>query len=666
MKAIYTVVLILGMGIAQVQSQQARDYAVMLQAKVAEAPATIQLNWPLDTVGTGYKVYRKNETSNQWNTLLATLAANATSFTDSSIQAGKLYEYYVQRTYANAQRLAHGYICSGINVNTIQHKGIIKVMVDANYVLPLASELAELRQDLINDHWFPKFYTIQRNANITQVKSFIEQPVAEAPDQLPITAVYLLGRIPVPYSGGFKAVQGFAFPPDGHADHGGAWPADVYYTSFTPNFWTDVLVNDTTPTRASNKNIIGDGKFDQMFLENNQTSMQIGRVDLSNMPAFGKSDTALMQQYLQRAHAYKNAILPVEYKAIIDDNFGAMNGEAFAASGWRSFSTLVGDSVKAGDYLTSVKSNYMMFSYGCGAGSYTNCTGVANTTQFNNDSIQQIFTMLFGSYFGDWDSQNNLLRAPLASKNGGLASMWSGRPHWHLHPMAMGKTIGFCQQLVQQNYSNFTGSSPFGYAMNAYGTSTTIALMGDPTLRVHMREPLSFMNAISSVDSSFNIIVWNKVNNAIGYYIQKGRGGVQLAANDTFWIDKTPYNGYTTYTVYPIYKQQTPSGTYYNTGLGKHDSAYSKLNVSLKEVLAIQVPFAVFPNPATDQVFIQSTNEDGFTYSVYDLMGKCLLNGYANSREAMIQTEQFLSGLYIVTMSNNKQQNYSAKLVIAR
>jgi hypothetical protein len=52
------------------------------------------------------------------------------------------------------------------------------------------------------------------------------------------------------------------------------------------------------------------------------------------------------------------------------------------------------------------------------------------------------FTMLFGSYFGDWDSQDNFLRAPLAQgltlTNAGVeaalgvSSNGHGRNHWLL------------------------------------------------------------------------------------------------------------------------------------------------------------------------------------------------------------------------------------------
>ena len=53
------------------------------------------------------------------------------------------------------------------------------------------------------------------------------------------------------------------------------------------------------------------------------------------------------------------------------------------------------------------------------------------------DSLQSVFTFLFGSYFGDWDSPDNFLRAALASGTI-LSNAWSGRPLWSMHYMAMG------------------------------------------------------------------------------------------------------------------------------------------------------------------------------------------------------------------------------------
>ena len=51
--------------------------------------------------------------------------------------------------------------------------------------------------------------------------------------------------------------------------------------------------------------------------------------------------------------------------------------------------------------------------------------------------------MLFGSWLGDWDSEDNIMRAVLATPDYGLTCAWSGRPHWFLQHMALGEPIGF-------------------------------------------------------------------------------------------------------------------------------------------------------------------------------------------------------------------------------
>ena len=54
------------------------------------------------------------------------------------------------------------------------------------------------------------------------------------------------------------------------------------------------------------------------------------------------------------------------------------------------------------------------WSYGCGAGSYTSCSGVGRTSDFAADSLQSIFTILAGSYFGDWGYTEQLAKSPFS------------------------------------------------------------------------------------------------------------------------------------------------------------------------------------------------------------------------------------------------------------
>src|SRR5690606_4061701 len=134
------------------------------------------------------------------------------------------------------------------------------------------------------------------------------------------------------------------------------------------------------------------------------SKIPIGRIDLTNMTAFGIGDTALMKRYLNKNHQFRIGNLQAAKRGLVDDNFGAFGGEAFAASAFRIYSTLFSLPVTTTDYRSTMGAASYLFSYGCGAGAYNSCSGVSNTANFVTDSFCNPFTMLYGSYFIDWDS----------------------------------------------------------------------------------------------------------------------------------------------------------------------------------------------------------------------------------------------------------------------
>jgi len=70
-----------------------------------------------------------------------------------------------------------------------------------------------------------------------------------------------------------------------------------------------------------------------------------------------------------------------------------------------------------------------------GAGTTAPYNNLLTIDVYNTD-IKSVFTLFFGSWMGDWDSDDNLMRAVLATPTYGLACAWSGRPHWFLQHMA--------------------------------------------------------------------------------------------------------------------------------------------------------------------------------------------------------------------------------------
>lgn len=635
-----------------VDAQTSQDYAVMIQATVNESPATVTLKFNKIATTKQFRIYRKTKAANNWGNAIATLPSTATQYIDNAVTLGNAYEYNITR-YDNAA-VAYGYIYVGIKLPETTYRGKLLLMVDANYSSPLSTEIAQLQKDLIADGWQVKRFDINRNTTVTAVKLLIKNEVTA---DVNTKALYLLGRVPVPYSGGFKAATGFMYPPDGHPDHAGAWPADIYYGCFNESFWTDNSVNDTTASRTNNRNIPGDGKFDEMYiLGYDSVKLQIGRVDLTNMTQFGMSDTLLVKQYLNKAHAFKTGQLATVRRGLVDDNFGPMGGEAFASTGWRDFSTMFGDSIFNRDYLTSIKNGNYLFTYGCGAGSYTTCSGIGASSDFNNDSINSVFTMLFGSYFGDWDSPNNFLRAPLCSRPASLASVWSGRPHWQFHHMSLGETIGYSTWLTQNNYYDTT-SGVIGYTYNIYPTFTHVSLMGDPSLRLHAMKPVASIKSLAATDSLSVRISWTPSTDATdGYVILTSRSlngrfivvGKALSI-DTVFVHTAPGYGINYYSVRPLKLENTPSGTYYNLALGVIDSAYSKNRMGVYDLAKTTLNASVYPNPNNGNftVFVNENSSQQAIINCYDMTGK-LLKQIATNQFATDVNLNGIKGLILV------------------
>jgi hypothetical protein len=249
-----------------------RAYAVELSAKVQAAPPQITLSWTADANATGYSVYRKAPTAGNW-TPLTTLSAGALNWTDVSVANGGSYEYAVTKT-TSAGYAGTGYMFAGVNATAIENRGKVILIVDNSFSAPLASELARLQQDLVGDGWTVIRHDVSRNDSVVSVRNLIKADYDADPGN--VKSVFLFGHVPVPYSGDNNP------PPDGHPDHQGAWPADVYYGDMD-SIWTDSIVNNVNGTaRPSLRNVPGDGKFDQTSLPSD-VDLQVGRVDLANM-----------------------------------------------------------------------------------------------------------------------------------------------------------------------------------------------------------------------------------------------------------------------------------------------------------------------------------------------------------------------------------------------
>ncbi|HET9135179.1 MAG TPA: T9SS type A sorting domain-containing protein [Candidatus Kapabacteria bacterium] len=564
-------------------AQVSSDAAIGIDATVDGAAHTITLHWKSDPGTTTMSLFRRLAGSSTWagSKKLANLDS---VFIDSTFEIGKEYEYRISKStkVGSTTVSASGYIRSGIATRVGDEQARCILLIDTTYLTPLRSELQRLESDLISEGHLVTRVHVARTDAVANIKSRLSALYSANPEAY--SSLFIIGHVPVPYSGFLN--------PDGHPNHYGAWPADMYYGEFDGD-WTDDVegdssviyqsapgVYDTVMVQNANLNFQGDGRFDQLQ-QPDAIDLRIGRVDLYNMPAFKKSDTALLRQYLDKDHAYRTGAMQAPEHALLDDAFGYFGGEAFASSGWRNFAPLVGrnnisqivgtDSAKRLYWLDSLSHNKYLWAYGCGGGWDQGAGGVCSTQDFAaQDSSNAIFTMLFGSYFGDWNTKNNFLRSPLCTSYG-LSCAWSGRPYWYFFPMGMGHTTGDAALLTQNNTGDYAGHL-IGDANGAY--MVHIALMGDPTLRMRPYAGPASLNVTDNVAVRQVGLSWD-ASKSLSYNVYRA----SVKAN-TFtlltpqpiiggsFIDNAPLTDSMIYLVRAVKSETTASGNYNNLSYG--------------------------------------------------------------------------------------------------
>lgn len=570
-------VLALGQADWTFGAEMTREYAVQISASVRTTPPRITLEWVQDQCSPplSYIVHRKNLDDPGWGRGIS-LPGTSTHFADTNVTVGKAYEYQVVKVTTNYN--GYGYIYAGMELPLVEQRGRVLLVVESTCGLELSNELAQLEQDLVGDGWSITRLSVGRSDPPTKVKEMIKAQYAADPKNL--NCVFLFGHVPVAYSGNIV--------PDGHApDHQGAWPCDGYYGDMNGT-WTDYAVSVDCASDTRNRNVPGDGKFDQSTFPA-ALKLMVGRVDLANMPGrltMGgppsfPGEMELLRNYLRKDHCFRAKEFEVPRRAFVGDYFGTRGGEAFAASGWRNFSTFFGPAQvtslpRETSWIPTLSTNACLWAYGCGPGTFTSIGGLGNSNEYHDGvtpelvdhDVKTVFTLLFGSWLGDWDAEDDMLRAVLATPSYGLACGWSGRPHWFLHHMAMGETIGFSTRLTQNNgveglYQN---------QINNGAGQIQIALMGDPTLRMHVVAPPG--QVIVSTNSLGTTLIWSAAEeDVLGYHVYEAgslRGPFSRVTGspvkETRWNIQGPLAK--AYMVRAVKLESSGSGTYYNASQG--------------------------------------------------------------------------------------------------
>ncbi|MFN5377546.1 MAG: T9SS type A sorting domain-containing protein [Ignavibacteria bacterium] len=638
--------------VVEASAQSPKEFAVMVSATVKQSPTpSIILSWDKDPSQQVVYVFRKTkETARFPSTILDSVVGAATTWADNNVKVGESFEYRLLRSNRKqtgkdsatgnpiyAEYFSTGYIHAGILAPPAPRERAL-VLVDETLRTSLASELATFQADLENEGWDVTIRNVPRaekfdSNGVKQTRAVIKEEWDGGPKD--IGSIVLVGRVAVPYSG--------TIYPDGHPDHVGAWPADGIYGDHNGSY-TDRIANQANTSRPANNNVPGDGKFDQSQFATD-VDIPVGRIDFYNLPAFTKSELELLRAYFKKNHEYRSNQWNVAVGGVIDDNFGTY-GEVFAASAWRTFPVFGGEStVRAGDIFTDLAGpNVYLLAYGCGGGTDVSAGGVGSSTDMTTKPVNAVFTMMFGSYFGDWDTKNNFMRSTLASNPRVLTCGWSGRPHWYIHHMALGETIGYGAKLSQNNQT-IVGGQLGNYIPNifvrAQGNSIAsagdrqvhIALMGDPTLRATTK-PIPSVATLTAATEYPNIVnlTWNSPGaDAAGYLVYRRKAGTKK------WTQLTPTmitkltfkdslvnDGTLEYMVKTLAVRELASGSYHEMGKGRiasvitTDVAEGSTNTSIN--------IAVGPNPASTSVNIALSLgvETPVSIEIIDITGSIL------------------------------------------
>jgi hypothetical protein len=503
---------------------------------------------------TGYSIRKRNPGDLNYGNIIANLSEQTTTWTDVTLTSGSTSEYVIFASGSNQNPATH---ISATHHYQPEFKSGVIVVIDTLTISENDPVILRYFNDLRRSGWHVLSLGVDQGDQPQVVKSGIINSVSTNPD---ITHLVLVGRVPVPYSGDIF--------PDGHTDHRGAWPSDGFYADLTGN-WTDQTISSTSGSQTRHHNVPGDGKFDQSTFPA-ELKLAFGRIDFSNMDGFG-TPYDLLVRYFNKNHAWRIGSIQVNTQGIIDDHFTGMQ-EGFSAVAWRGFPVMFGrQNTLVSDFFTAGNQpNGALWGYGCGAGSYTSCSGVGTSSQFITDSLAIPFNILFGSYFGDWDSpSNNFLRAPLASKGLGLVTMWGGRPYLYLHPMTAGATVG---EMFRRSVNN----PPFNYG-NAVGIKGVhMALMGDPTLVMYNLS--DSLHTTVQVQCDSIRIDWSALGNIDPDFVEVLASYGRDQAFQRMSLLPYPMGGSFSFSasipgdidilVRPMYLQTTGSGTTYFSGVG--------------------------------------------------------------------------------------------------
>lgn len=532
------------------------SYAVQATATVQISPAQVTLSWTqAPAPATGYAISRKDDGAGGWTPLM-NVGGTTTTYTDTNVTAGRVYEYQIVRQAPGIT--GYGYLASAIDLPVIESRGRVILVVDNSIAGAISSQLDQFNRDLVGDGWT----VARRDIGRTDPPSSVREAIRAAYNESPSTtrAVILIGHVPVARSGNINI--------DGHGAR--PMPADAYYGDMDGT-WTDAN---------------GDGVFDHDQIPSD-VELMVGRIDFADLPgARGPAlpgETDLLRRYFQKDHDYRHAVRRVPARALIGDRVGDSGGEAFGTDAFRAFPALLGagattvanveDSATVAErWLAKLTSQDWLWVFGGGGGDVGAISSLGAhglySDVWSEDLVAQnargTFYLFFGSHLMEWNRSDSLLRAALATSSNGLASTWTGRPHLFFQHLAVGEPIGYGLRLSQNNRTLYTNQQ------NLFTRAVHVALMGDPTLRLNVIAPPG--NVSVGGGGGAPALTWGASADAdAGYHVYRAASDAgpftrltTSPVSGMTYTDTSAGTGTYTYQVRAVHRQVTGSASYFN------------------------------------------------------------------------------------------------------
>jgi hypothetical protein len=552
-------------------------------------------------------------TGAQWQQV-ATLAPGAVSWTDNNVANGQAWEYQLQRTNTSGEAI--GYTCGSIQYDQSGYMGRMILLIDSSLLLPLATEITQLKKDITGDGWLVEEIAVNKGngwysgSAVVGVKQKITAVYNAAPANDKPKLLFMLGHIPMPRSGAN------AYPPDEHDENKGARGADTYYADIDGTYTDNSTYNPGNLITPLAINLPGDFKWDQDFIPST-LEMGFGRVDFFelNESFAATTDIELTRGYLNRLHNYK-IVAPGWFmgnKAAFNVGYDNSNDGSY-----RSLIPIAkADSIKqySGNlpHPQWVKNNgpFMLYMQNVVVPDVNEWKNIGmNATVFSSDQ----------SYYGFGDVAESggysKIRALLAADTKNLVNLWTTTGINIFHQPGAGVPFGLaCKPIMDHNATNKILDKPSQqYDTPDWWNRTHFQYHGDPTIRLFQVHPPTAIKTEAIINGVK--LSWSKPGSSIvtGYHIYtsatelgKYERLTTAPVTDTFYTLTNPVlNNW--YMIRAVKLQSTGSGTYLNPSLG----------VTIKNTLQPLPPvideqdvakaIVLYPNPAKDQVQLKIKN----------------------------------------------------------